>query len=137
MSGTKTVLIADDDRDLVAGLAIRCRKLGIRVLTAHDAMTALAHATSGSPDLVCLDVNMPAGNGLSVCEMMATHHQLQDVPVIIMTGNRDESTQRRCHQLAAYYVPKCERTWERLQPLITELLLAAPAAGPVRLEAAS
>jgi len=51
---------------------------------------------------------MPAGNGLSVCEMMAGDDRLRSVPVIIMTGNNDKTIQQRCYMMGAYYVLKNE-----------------------------
>jgi DNA-binding response OmpR family regulator len=123
---TKNILIADDDRDLVASLSIRCRALGLNVDAAHDAMTALFQINQSPPDLVILDVGMPSGNGLSVRKMMADNERLASIPVIILTGKSDEETIRRCHDTCAYYVPKCPDIWTRIEPLLHELLDLAP-----------
>ncbi|TWT74518.1 Transcriptional regulatory protein CusR [Posidoniimonas polymericola] len=120
----KTVLIADDDLDLAELLARRCESLGLTADIAANAMSALGKAEETLPDLVILDVNMPYGNGLGVCEMMADHHELAKIPVIVMTGAVCEDTVRRCHQLCAYYVPKGPELWSRIEPLIGELLHA-------------
>jgi CheY-like chemotaxis protein len=117
-----TILIADDDADLVRALAARCRHLGLSVVTAHDGFTALSRAHSARPQLVCLDVNMPSGNGLSVCEMIGSDAQFKNIPKIILTGNIDMETIQRCHSLCAYYVPKCVDVWSRVGPLIRELM---------------
>jgi DNA-binding response OmpR family regulator len=119
---SKTVLIADDDRDLVDLLARRCRALGLAVETAGDAITALRKIDQSPPNVAILDVNMPAGNGLSVREMMADTERLSAIPVIILTGKSDEQTIRRCHNLSAYYVPKSPDVWSRVEPLLRELL---------------
>lgn len=126
MTNGKTILIADDDKDLAHVLATRCQKLGLHVVLAHDCLSALNFAACLAPDLVCLDINMPAGNGLSVCEMLAANVELPSIPIIILTGRTDEETIRRCHGLCAYYVLKCDDTWGRLEPLIHELLAANP-----------
>jgi CheY-like chemotaxis protein len=118
----KTVLIADDDDDVVELLTHRCRGLGLEVDSANNAMTALGKAEENPPDLAIIDVDMPYGNGLGVCEMMATHEQLCSIPVVVLTGNTNEGTVRRCHQLCAYYIPKCPDVWTRLEPLVRELL---------------
>jgi DNA-binding response OmpR family regulator len=118
----KAVLIADDDRELVNAIALRCRHRGLKVLCAHDAFTALSMAKSETPDLVCLDVEMPAGNGLSVCEMLASDEGCRSIPVAIMTGRADPDTIIRCHNMCAYYVEKCPDVWSRLEPLLAELL---------------
>ena len=118
----KTILIADDDTDLVAALELRCRQLGLEVVTAEDALTALSAADCVSPDLICLDVSMPGGNGLAACEMMAGDQRLSSIPVIILTGASDEETIRRCHRMNAYYVQKSHDVWRRVEPILRELL---------------
>lgn len=118
----KTILIADDDRDLVSILAARCRKLGLEVISAYDAMSALTLAHSRRPDVVCLDVNMPGGDGLGVGEMLQGDDELQSTPIIMLTGRTDEQTVRRCHSLYAYYVLKAPDVWNRIEPLLCEIL---------------
>jgi DNA-binding response OmpR family regulator len=118
----RSILLADDDRDLLAAMALRCRRHGLKVLCAHDAYTALSLAKSEKPDMVCLDVEMPAGNGLSVCEMLASDDACRSIPVAIMTGRTDPDTIIRCHNMCAYYIEKCPDVWSRLEPLLTELL---------------
>lgn len=119
---TKNILIADDDRDLACALALRCEGLGIATRVAHDAMTALTLVHAERPDLICLDVNMPGGSGLSACEMISQNEDLAGIPVIILTGCYDEETIRRCHKMCAYYVLKCPDIWGRMKPLVRELL---------------
>jgi CheY-like chemotaxis protein len=126
----KTILIADDDRDVVDVLARRCRGLGLNVLTAGDAFTALATAKTQRPDFVCLDVSMPGGNGLSACEMLVNDDDCAAIPIMILTGNTDDDTIRRCHQMAAYYIEKCPNVWTRVGPLLRELLEDAQAVCP-------
>jgi CheY-like chemotaxis protein len=118
----KTVLIADDDRELVEALEIRCRELGLEVAAAYDARTALDQACTLHPDVICLDVKMPAGSGLSVCEMLASDGATSSIPVIMLTCATDEETIRRCHAMCAYYVLKSDHAWERLCPILCELL---------------
>lgn len=119
---SKKVLIADDDDDIRSILAWRCRQHGLEVHTAHNALEAIKKVDELTPDLVCLDVQMPAGNGLSVCEMMAEDPGWKQIPVIILTGKCDENTVRKCNDLCAYYVPKCPGLWDRVGPLVVELL---------------
>jgi len=122
----KTILIADDDHDLVDVLGARCRELGLTVVVAYDARTALTLACQSRPDLICLDVNMPSGSGLGVCEMLSSDENLASVPVIMLTSSSEPETIRRCHQMCAYYVLKSRDVWERLQPILCELLEIDP-----------
>jgi CheY-like chemotaxis protein len=119
---TPTILIADDDHDLVRALETRCRALRLNVLTAHDSLTAINLIHQHRPALVCLDVNMPGGNGLGVCEMLNTDEQFATMPVIIMTGDTKQETIRRCYYLCAFYVEKGADIWGRIEPLLRELL---------------
>jgi CheY-like chemotaxis protein len=90
-------------------------------------MTALTLAHQQQPDLICLDVNMPSGSGLSVCEMLTADDQVSSIPVIMLTGRADEETVRRCHTMCAYYVLKSRDTWGRVEPILRELLQLPPA----------
>ncbi len=118
----KTVLIVDDDFQLTSALAARCRHIGLQTQEAHNALTALAKIEECAPDLVCLDVNMPTANGLSICEMMASDPKTAKTPVIVLTGQKDAETIRRCRDLCAYYVHKSTEVWRRMEPVIYELL---------------
>ena len=118
----KVVLIADDDRDLVHALALRCRRLGFKTLCAYDAFSALSLIKSERPDMAFLDIEMPAGNGLGVCEMLASDETCRSIPIAILTGKSDPDTIIRCHRLCVYYVEKCPDVWSRIEPLLNELL---------------
>jgi CheY-like chemotaxis protein len=118
----KSVLIADDDTFLADILCERCKTLGLFTDVAFNATSALGKIDEMEPDIVILDVKMPYGNGLSVCEMMSTHEQLCKIPVIILTGRSDPQIIRRCHELGAYYVIKEGDVWPRIEPLIRELI---------------
>lgn len=119
---TKTILIADDDDDIVELLTVHCERLGLTVDSANNAMTALGKIEENPPDIALLDVDMPCGDGLSVREMMAGHEELNDIPVIMLTGNTSREVVRRCHEKGAYYVLKCPDVWPRIEPLLRELL---------------
>jgi len=120
------VLIADDDEQLVDVLTRRCEQLGLNVEIANDGLAAVNAIDLYEPDLVILDVSMPQGSGLDVCEMIARDEVARRIPVIILTGRQDEDTIRRCHNLLAYYVQKCANVWSRIEPLLGELLVLAP-----------
>jgi CheY-like chemotaxis protein len=120
--GEKTVLIADDDNDFLQMLSLRCSQMGLKVIRSPDAMHALLGAHRVRPDLIMLDVHMPGGDGLAVCEMMGSDETLWKVPVIIMSGDPNEEIPRRCETLQVEYLPKGEAFWDRLKPIIQRLL---------------
>ena len=97
------ILIADDDPALVASLTIRFRQEGYDVLTGFDGQQALQVAREQQPDLLLLDVKMPAGDGLSV------HDRLQESqgpwpPVIYLTGDRSLRTELNVKKHGAFAV---------------------------------
>jgi DNA-binding response OmpR family regulator len=138
MTRTKRILIADDDECLVDALARRCQALDLHVERAYDGMSALMKIDALEPDLVILDVNMPSGSGLSVCEMIAPDPNLKAIPVIILTGRTDGETIAACNRLDAFYVLKGPNIWSQLEPLVVDLLGIEPsgAAGPEQPHAA-
>ncbi|MEN8162426.1 MAG: response regulator, partial [Myxococcota bacterium] len=89
-----TVLIVDDDPDMVALLATTLRSEGVRVLTAGDGESALALARSEHPSLLLLDRNLPERDGLDICRMLRAEADphLCDVPILMLTGKRLKET---------------------------------------------
>jgi CheY-like chemotaxis protein len=62
-----TVLVADDDADILRFMEINLRLEGFEVVTARDGPDALAKAAAVRPDLVLLDVRMPGIDGYTIC----------------------------------------------------------------------
>lgn len=93
------VLIADDDNKLSSALAVRLESAGFEASTAQDAYAAVAMAKRDHPDLLLLDINMPAGSGMSVGQRLHSDETFGSVPIIFMTG---EDSERIC-QLAEEY----------------------------------
>lgn len=123
----KRVLIADDDGALCRILEVRFRNLGVHAVSAHDAMHALVLAHRDPPDLILLDITMPAGNGLAVCEMLRTDRRLVEVPIIILTGRSDAATLERVRALGVPCVAKSGDLWRELRARACEVLDIAPA----------
>ncbi len=126
----KSVLIADDDAMLVRVLTVRCRHLGLEVRKASDAMQTLVMIHKDPPDLIIMDVSMPAGDGLSACKMLASDSRLQEVPVIILTGRSDEQIREQVGAMGAHYVLKSPDCWQEIKPLVNRLLKLEPEPDP-------
>ena len=86
MSSTKTILIVDDDRDLLRGLAIRLRAEGYRVMTAPNAGTVISAAVGSQPDLVLLDLGLPDGDGMAVLARLQAIVDTASIPVVVLTA---------------------------------------------------
>jgi DNA-binding response OmpR family regulator len=82
-----TVLVADDDADILRFMELNLRLEGFQVVTARDGADALAKAVAIRPDLVLLDVRMPGIDGYTICARIRADARLAAVPVIIVTAN--------------------------------------------------
>ena len=92
----KKILIVDDDPHLLLGLAPRLQANSYRVVTATDAISAVAVARSESPDLVILDLGLPGGDGFLVMERIRSLAGHASTPVIVLSawdpaGNKQRS----------------------------------------------
>ncbi len=111
------VLIADDDAYLTRQLARRFAEEGFHATTSPDAMHALSCAHRNRFDLIVMDIQMPAGNGLAACEMLHSDQRLDHIPVIILTGHDDTATRLRCQRLGAHHMLKTGDLWPKLLAL--------------------
>jgi len=86
--GPASVLIVDDDPDMVLLLETTLRADGIRVITASDGETALKLVREKRPALVLLDMNLPDLDGMNVCKALRDEAEpgLRDIPILILTG---------------------------------------------------
>ena len=86
----KTILVADDDPDIVLMLTDRLEALGYATLSADDGQRALELLESEEPGLVLLDLQMPRMTGLEVLEQLARQEQATPAnrpPIIVMTAH--------------------------------------------------
>jgi CheY-like chemotaxis protein/phosphoribosyl 1,2-cyclic phosphodiesterase len=83
-----TILLVDDDPDVVRLLTMTLSPEGFRLLSASDGDAALEIARAERPDLLLLDWNMPGRNGLEVCRILRTEPdpRLRNVPVVLLTA---------------------------------------------------
>ena len=89
MGEPKTVLIVEDEKNIVDILKFNLQRAGYQTLEAYDGEDGLAQALSANPDLILLDVMLPKKNGFDVCR--ALRDQGSSVPVIILTAREEEA----------------------------------------------
>ena len=82
-----TVLVADDDADIVRFVEVNLRLEGFQVVTARDGQEALTKALELHPDVVLLDVVMPRIDGYTVCARLRADDRGAAIPVILLTAN--------------------------------------------------
>jgi DNA-binding response OmpR family regulator len=101
----KKILIIDDDEHLLLGLTARLKTNGYAVMWASDAVTAISVARKQSPDLVILDLGLPAGDGFLVLDRMRALSDLVAVPVIVLSARDPANNKKRALDAgaAAYF----------------------------------
>jgi DNA-binding response OmpR family regulator len=86
------ILIVDDDPDLRRGLNLRLRSNHYDTAYATDGFSAIAMAQKERPDLIILDLGLPAGDGFVVLERLQQSAALSAIPVIVLTARDPQST---------------------------------------------
>ncbi len=89
------ILIVDDDPDLRRGLNLRLRANHYDTAYATDGFTAMAMAQKEHPDLIILDIGLPAGDGFVVLERLQQVASLSCVPVIVLTARDPQNNRER------------------------------------------
>ncbi|MGA8102798.1 MAG: response regulator [Candidatus Acidiferrales bacterium] len=82
----KTILIVDDDPDVRLGLHLRLKANHYDVIFAADGMASISEARKHMPDLIILDLGLPAGDGFSVIERLKANDSLSLIPVIVLSA---------------------------------------------------
>ncbi|HET6346942.1 MAG TPA: response regulator transcription factor, partial [Myxococcota bacterium] len=89
MSGS--ILIVDDEQDLVSTLEYNLKREGFRTRSAFTGRDALRLLADGTPvDLVVLDLMLPDISGTEVCRTLRTQGHTRDVPVLMLTARGEE-----------------------------------------------
>ncbi len=87
----KKILVVEDEKDCLQTIAAELRLSGYRVLSATDAAVAVMVARQEEPDLILLDIGLPAGGGIAVMERIAAIDTIALTPIIIITANDSET----------------------------------------------
>lgn len=83
----ETILVVDDEKNIVDLIEIYARQQGYATLRAHDGRTGLDLVASASPDLVVLDLMLPVLDGWEVCRQIRAK---SDLPIIMLTARDDD-----------------------------------------------
>ena len=89
MNNQKTVLIVEDEKNIVDILRFNLQREGYQTLESYDGEDGLKQALSANPDLILLDVMLPKMNGFDVCRRL--REAGNKVPVIILTAREEEA----------------------------------------------
>src|ERR1700748_2615600 len=82
----KKILIVEDEPALLSGLQLRLSANDYEVILAGNGMAGIAQMRKHKPDLMILDLGLPAGDGFSVLERLKVNESLSGIPVIVLSG---------------------------------------------------
>jgi DNA-binding response OmpR family regulator len=105
-------------------ISIRLQREGYHVEVAFDAVNALSQAIRLKPDLILLDIMMPAGDGIEVLDNLRGNANTFNIPVIALTVLSDEQTVENVVKLGVseYFVKPADRSKliEKIEEVLTE-----------------
>jgi DNA-binding response OmpR family regulator len=129
--GNQKILIVDDDPDLRQALRLRLRSNRYDTVNAVDGYSAIALAYKEHPDLIILDLGLPAGDGFVVLERLQRDDKLSTIPVIVLTARDPQSSEQRALEAgaAAFFQKPADNT--ELLDVIRATLPKAAAVGTV------
>ena len=93
MADKQTILVVDDEQDLLDLIEYNLKKEGFDVLKAEDGKEGIEMAREHSPNLVLLDIMMPVMDGMEAVEIMREDDDLRRIPIIFLTARGDEKTE--------------------------------------------
>jgi CheY-like chemotaxis protein len=116
------ILVVDDAADNLAMLSLALQQQGYQVVTAANGEDAIAVAEQTHPNLILMDINLPALDGLGATRRIRENETLREVPVVVVTAFGTEGFQRAAYDAgAAGYLTK-PLDLDRLNQLIARLL---------------
>src|SRR5438552_3019393 len=87
------ILIIEDERDLTQVLTYNLQKEGYDTTVAHDGQEGLRKAQTLLPDLIILDLMLPALSGLDVCRELRAGERTREIPIVMLTAKAEETDQ--------------------------------------------
>ena len=87
-----TILLVDDEQDMVELLAFNLQEQGHSIVTAAAGSEALEKVREFSPDLILLDLLLPDLDGISICEILRLQAATREIPIIMITALSGEIT---------------------------------------------
>lgn len=89
-SAAKSVLVVDDEPNIMISLQYLMKQAGYQVRIARDGEEALAQVAANPPDIVLLDINIPKRNGYEVCQAIRADARFKNVRILMLTAKGRE-----------------------------------------------
>lgn len=102
-----TVLVIEDEKDVVDLVRYNLTKSGFRVISEGDGLSGLKSAREQRPDIIVLDLMLPEMSGIEVCRQLKSRDSTEAIPVIMLTAKASLADRVKGFELGADdYVPK-------------------------------
>ena len=101
MSGTKKILVVDDEADILDLLKYNLEKEGYKVQTANNGITGVEIAKSFIPDLILLDIMMPKQDGVETCRQLRENKNLGNTFIVFLTARVEEYSEVAAFDMGA------------------------------------
>jgi len=99
--GNKKILIVDDDADVRHGMHLRLKANHYDTFFAADALSSMVEARKHEPDLIILDLGLPAGDGFVVMERLKSIPSLAVIPIIVVSARDVRANKERAVRAGA------------------------------------
>src|SRR6266542_4175689 len=120
-SGSRRVLVVDDNVDSAESMAVLLRLYGHDVRLAHDGEAALEEARSFRPDVMFLDIDLPKMDGYEVARRLRLEPAMGGLTLVAMTGYGQEEERRRTREAGFHSHLVKPVDFEMLQELLSSL----------------
>lgn len=90
-SAKKSVVIVDDEPDILELISLHLKRAGFHVQGFLDAESFYAFMNSSEPALIILDLMLPDADGIEVCKHLKTHDLWSAIPIIMLTAKAEET----------------------------------------------
>ena len=121
----KKILIVEDDRNIALALAVRLKAASYEVLTASNGVAGVELVKTQNPDLVVMDICLPAGLGLSVAQRLK-ELRLDHIPIIFITASRRRGLQQAVRGLGAAAFFEKPYDPQQLMETIASIIASSP-----------
>lgn len=122
----KKILVIDDDEDYTKMLGLQLEAKGYEVVVSNDGEEGFGKALAEKPQLIMLDIKMPAMDGFTFVRRLKTEETLKKTPVVILTGYEGMRDLFRLEGIAGYFVKGSDRS--AFLKSIADILLVAESA---------
>lgn len=118
-----TILVIDDEPEVVGLLKKRLEKTGYKVITAIDGMEGFKKACEKKPDLILLDIIMPRVDGLDILRRLRAEESTCEIPVVMVTakGRTDSIFEAQTYGATDYIIKPFQ--WSELLRFIKRYLV--------------